>query len=226
MPDGAQGLDRYAYVNNNPLRYIDPTGHEDVEHTCYNLNDPGCIDKTLDEESGLNGINNTETTNNPPHPDAPPDVNNPLPTGNPPPPHVDGLPDDQWEWNDDWLDLGPGYRNKKDPTATVWRPDNGYTNRAGNEGEMPHWHGRAPGVNGEGILWPPKENYRWGRPGQRQFPGVPNPQTGLYEFSPNPNLIDFESVGVSVVTLLTIRIIRIIASPACGLGMPVCAFSP
>lgn len=25
-----QGLDRYAYVNNNPLRYNDPTGHESI----------------------------------------------------------------------------------------------------------------------------------------------------------------------------------------------------
>ena len=27
MPGGVQGYDRYAYVNNNPLRYTDPTGH-------------------------------------------------------------------------------------------------------------------------------------------------------------------------------------------------------
>ena len=27
VPGGVQGLDRYAYVNNNPLRYNDPTGH-------------------------------------------------------------------------------------------------------------------------------------------------------------------------------------------------------
>ncbi len=27
VPAGVQGLDRYAYVNNNPLRYTDPTGH-------------------------------------------------------------------------------------------------------------------------------------------------------------------------------------------------------
>lgn len=27
MPGGVQGLDRYAYVNNNPLRYTDPSGH-------------------------------------------------------------------------------------------------------------------------------------------------------------------------------------------------------
>jgi RHS repeat-associated protein len=27
IPSGVQGYDRYAYVNNNPLRYIDPSGH-------------------------------------------------------------------------------------------------------------------------------------------------------------------------------------------------------
>ncbi|MBN1536987.1 MAG: hypothetical protein JW908_09670 [Anaerolineales bacterium] len=27
MPGGVQGLDRYAYVNNNPLKYIDSDGH-------------------------------------------------------------------------------------------------------------------------------------------------------------------------------------------------------
>ena len=28
---GTQGFDRYAYVNNNPMRYIDPTGHQIIE---------------------------------------------------------------------------------------------------------------------------------------------------------------------------------------------------
>jgi hypothetical protein len=27
VPDGVQGLDRYAYANNNPLKYTDPSGH-------------------------------------------------------------------------------------------------------------------------------------------------------------------------------------------------------
>lgn len=27
VPDGVQGLDRYAFVNNNPLKYIDPSGN-------------------------------------------------------------------------------------------------------------------------------------------------------------------------------------------------------
>lgn len=29
MPGGVQGLDRYAYTRNNPMRYVDPTGHEE-----------------------------------------------------------------------------------------------------------------------------------------------------------------------------------------------------
>src|SRR4030042_2910792 len=27
VPGGVQGLDRYAYVNNNPLKYTDPSGN-------------------------------------------------------------------------------------------------------------------------------------------------------------------------------------------------------
>jgi RHS repeat-associated protein len=36
VPGGVQGLDRYAYVNNNPLRYTDPTGHRNCEEDGYN----------------------------------------------------------------------------------------------------------------------------------------------------------------------------------------------
>ncbi|MBL8092343.1 MAG: RHS repeat-associated core domain-containing protein, partial [Anaerolineales bacterium] len=41
MPGGIQGYDRYAYVNNNPIRYTDPSGHrcagdgdEDINGHC------------------------------------------------------------------------------------------------------------------------------------------------------------------------------------------------
>jgi hypothetical protein len=31
VPAGVQGYDRYAYVSNNPLRYIDPSGHSQCD---------------------------------------------------------------------------------------------------------------------------------------------------------------------------------------------------
>jgi RHS repeat-associated protein len=34
VPGGVQGLDRYAYVNNNPLRYTDPSGHDKKSNEC------------------------------------------------------------------------------------------------------------------------------------------------------------------------------------------------
>jgi RHS repeat-associated protein len=33
---GVQGYDRYAYTNNNPVRYTDPTGHRNCEEDGYN----------------------------------------------------------------------------------------------------------------------------------------------------------------------------------------------
>jgi hypothetical protein len=38
IPGGVQGLDRYAYANNNPLMYTDPSGHVpcDEQGYCYN----------------------------------------------------------------------------------------------------------------------------------------------------------------------------------------------
>jgi RHS repeat-associated protein len=44
VPGGVQGLDRYAYVNNSPVNYVDPSGH-DVQCTdegCYETSDAGC----------------------------------------------------------------------------------------------------------------------------------------------------------------------------------------
>jgi RHS repeat-associated protein len=34
VPGGVQGLDRYAYVNNSPIRYIDPSGHDPSNNDC------------------------------------------------------------------------------------------------------------------------------------------------------------------------------------------------
>ncbi|MBI5825426.1 MAG: RHS repeat-associated core domain-containing protein [Chloroflexi bacterium] len=43
VPGGVQGYDRYAYVNNSPVRYTDPTGHigcdEDLNGKCINGGD-------------------------------------------------------------------------------------------------------------------------------------------------------------------------------------------
>jgi RHS repeat-associated protein len=40
VPGGVQGLDRYAYVNNNPVRYTDPSGHTPV---CVMGGAGGCL---------------------------------------------------------------------------------------------------------------------------------------------------------------------------------------
>jgi hypothetical protein len=39
LPGGVQGYDRYAFVDNNPLRYTDPSGHEKV---CIGYTSQGC----------------------------------------------------------------------------------------------------------------------------------------------------------------------------------------
>jgi len=51
VPGGMQGLDRYAYVNNNPLRYVDPSGHEHITPCELNRN---C-------SSNLNAMNFSDT---------------------------------------------------------------------------------------------------------------------------------------------------------------------
>jgi RHS repeat-associated protein len=40
---GVQAYDRYAYVSNNPIRYIDPSGHKECDYKCqikYEMADP------------------------------------------------------------------------------------------------------------------------------------------------------------------------------------------
>jgi RHS repeat-associated protein len=54
VPSGVQGLDRYAYVGNNPVRYTDPTGHRCEPGD----NEPGgyCYGTTIAESLGQYGI--------------------------------------------------------------------------------------------------------------------------------------------------------------------------
>jgi RHS repeat-associated protein len=42
VPGGVQGLDRYSYVNNSPVNYIDPSGHRAQDpYWCANARNPG-----------------------------------------------------------------------------------------------------------------------------------------------------------------------------------------
>jgi RHS repeat-associated protein len=169
---GTQAWDRFAYVNNNALRYIDPSGHQMAGDT---IDNGGSLDDLFEDDI--------------PQPDAPPDSQHPLPNGHPAPPHIPGLPDDQWEWGD-WPGVGQGYRNNQDPTERVWRPDEGYTNKKGNEGEQPHWNGRVPGEPGKGINFP--HDYQWGRPGQPSLPGeFTHGSNGYHPVSTSPGFPDF-----------------------------------
>lgn len=51
IPDGVQGLDRYAYVNNNPLRYTDPSGHYSCDHISNSYAQAGCQASTPQAET-------------------------------------------------------------------------------------------------------------------------------------------------------------------------------
>ena len=70
VPGGVQGYDRYAYVNNSPVRYNDPSGHanecsETVGGSCvFNKTSPG-----LNEGGGSddNGENSNEYPKVSPH---------------------------------------------------------------------------------------------------------------------------------------------------------------
>jgi hypothetical protein len=57
VPGGVQGLDRYAYANNNPLFYTDPTGHDSVpteEHSPWDKIQKALEVQVNDSNSDLN----------------------------------------------------------------------------------------------------------------------------------------------------------------------------
>ncbi len=55
VPAGVQGYDRYAYVNNNPVRYTDPSGH------CATNGDDWCFKR---DTGGMSHIYNGPCANN------------------------------------------------------------------------------------------------------------------------------------------------------------------
>ena len=70
VPAGVQGYDRYAYVNNNPVRYTDPTGHmmDDGEGGgcsdsmyCTGGNSTPAEEESLDDELNLRGKDQEES---------------------------------------------------------------------------------------------------------------------------------------------------------------------
>ena len=239
----SQAYDRYAYVMNSPIMANDPTGHSCVGPLCPettptpspnnypNTQDPLNISPASTQQPDWINNNQTYTTIPAPTPFslvvAPPDFDNKLPDGNPPPPHVDGLPDDAWEW-DDTPGMEPGYRNVEDP-GWVWSPHDKQVTRKGKEGEDPHWHRRIPGTRGRGEIFPP--NPEWGRGNNdRMNPGVYNPNTGRYE--PQVSQLTSSARTVSIISgslsvgYLLYRGIRLGLSPACGPAFGLCAFGP
>jgi RHS repeat-associated protein len=176
-PMSAVGFDRYAYVGNNPLKYIDPSGHSKI----YAL---------PDDDIPI------------PVPDAPPDFSNDLDRADPP--NIPGLPAEDWEWSWNWESYGPGWKNKSDPNNIVWRPDENKPSRNATEGEQPHWHGSGPG--GISIDFPANYQWGRGK-NQRSYPGEfdgvgysfdldPNYDDGLLINVPDPFQIPQESFPI------------------------------
>ncbi|MBI5822918.1 MAG: RHS repeat-associated core domain-containing protein [Chloroflexi bacterium] len=54
VPGGVQGYDRYAYVNNSPVNYVDPSGHE-PKYGCYQSSGNTCLNSNGTELKEGNG---------------------------------------------------------------------------------------------------------------------------------------------------------------------------
>ncbi|MEK6751810.1 MAG: RHS repeat-associated core domain-containing protein [Chloroflexota bacterium] len=97
VPGGVQGYDRYAYVNNSPLNFVDPSGHE-PKYGCYASTNGTCTNANgtpLSTGNGKGGRKEKEEE------EGDPDLcemigegcggkgsglNSPIPAHNPPPP--------------------------------------------------------------------------------------------------------------------------------------------
>ncbi|MCM1566931.1 MAG: RHS repeat-associated core domain-containing protein, partial [Dehalobacter sp.] len=196
-PGNPMAWDRYAYALNAPTIYTDPTGHA----YCPS-NTPGamCVDDEPDppnvvEQASVasspavgSSVSNSTVVLSNGTPETPPSFD---PDGRPTaPPTGTGLPEDGWEWNDDWPGLGPGYKNKHDPNGRVYRPDQGRPSA----GEQDHWHVREPGKRD--VKFP--KNYQWGRKGQRSNPGQFDPDSQSYLINP----VTVFAVGITTFMLL------------------------
>lgn len=236
-------LDRYGYVYNNPLKFRDQTGFDpDVIIPSSTPTVPAYSNPlAVSPQSTPKPIYPTSSNLQPeplPAPSpymysqniAPPDFGNLDQDGRPPPPDVQGLPDDQWEWNPPGQNRMPGgWKNKADKEGRIFLPDPEWRSRTGKEGEDAHWDVYYP--NGRRKERFPS-NPQWGRGGQRSNPGTYNPGTGMYEIALHPDFYRLDSreltnrlliVGGSGLTLYGIWMAAKILSPACGPAAPVCA---
>ena len=62
VPPGVQGLDRYAYVRNNPIIYIDPSGHDTqcpADGDCYETCDYNCAPSLTHANDPIPGSDKT-----------------------------------------------------------------------------------------------------------------------------------------------------------------------
>ena len=166
--DKSQSYDRYAYVSNNPIRKIDPSGHIDCEAV------GGCDDDDIGS-GGYSGdippIPKLSLNVKPPAFSdfgPKPDV---IYSG--PPPDVPGLDPTKWIRKSNNT-----FTHPDDPGA-IWRADRGYTSRKETEGEQPHWNRRNEDDSGDDQDFP--DNNNWGRPNQRKTKTEYDTDSGRYK---------------------------------------------